>query len=206
MTEKKIKTLFLDIGGVLLTNGWDTGSREKAVKHFGLDMDEVETRHKLSFDTFELGKMSMDQYLDITVFYKPQKFPKEDFIKFMFDESKPLAGSMAYFKQLKDQHRLKVIALSNEANELNEHRIKKYELNGLFDAYISSCYVGLRKPDAAIYQMAINVSQTPAEKALYIDDRDIFVEVARSIGIPSLQYKNLEQVKGHFDSLGMTIK
>jgi putative hydrolase of the HAD superfamily len=206
MKAEKITTLFLDIGGVLLTNGWDEGSRHKAIAHFNLDTKETETRHKLSFDTLELGKMTLDQYLDIAIFYTPREFSKADFITFMLKESAALEGSIKYFTDLKKRYNLKVVAVSNEAKELNDYRIQKFELNQLFDMFISSCYVRLRKPDRDLYKMACDISQTLPAQALYIDDRLIYIEVALSVGIPSLQFQSLEQVKNYIDGLGLTLK
>ncbi|MDR3681726.1 MAG: HAD hydrolase-like protein [Flavipsychrobacter sp.] len=190
-----IKTLFLDIGGVLLTNGWGQTSRKKAVEKFGLDGKEIEERHHLTFDTYEEGKLSLDEYLGRVVFNEPKNFSKEEFKAFMFEQSQPLGDNLTYFKALKKQHNLKVIAVSNEGRELNEHRIKQYKLNELFDAYISSCYIHLRKPDKGVLRMACDISQTLPEHALYIDDRLMFVEVAAAYGLQALQFKDLETTK-----------
>ncbi len=193
--NRVIKSLFLDIGGVLLTNGWGQTSRKKAIEKFGLDGKEVEERHHLTFDTYEEGKLSLDDYLDRVIFNEPKSFSKEEFRAFMFEQSQPLGDSLAYFKALKKQYNLKVIAVSNEGRELNEHRIKQYKLNELFDAYISSCYIHLRKPDRDVLRMACDISQTLPEHALYIDDRLMFVEVAKGFGIQTLQFKDLDSAK-----------
>jgi putative hydrolase of the HAD superfamily len=206
MQASKIKTLFLDIGKVLLTNGWDTDSRKLAIDHFKLDEEEVTTRHKLSFDAYEMDKMHINDYLGFTIFYKPQDFTKEEFITFMLDQSQPIEGAVQYFIDLKKQYQLKVVALSNEARELNDYRIEKFKLNSLFDMFISSCYVGMRKPDPAMYRMACDVSQTLPEQALYVDDQLMYIEMARSLGIPSLHYQSLKQAKEYFDGLGLTLK
>lgn len=191
----KIKTLFLDIGGVVLTNGWDRGARTRAVEKFGLDNDEVNERHHLTFDTYEEGKLTIEEYLARVIFYEPRSFTKEDFIKFMYAQSVVYEENFMFFKELKKQHGLKVIAVSNEGRELNEHRIKEYKLNDLFDAYISSCYIHLRKPDKDVWRMACDISQTTPQHVLYIDDRLMFVEVARSYGIKSLHFQGLDMAK-----------
>ena len=200
MKTGPIKTLFLDIGGVILTNGWDHNSRKLANDHFGLDNEEVNERHHLTFDTYEEGKLTLDEYLHRVVFYEERNFSKGDFIKFMFDQSKPFEETINYFKDLKKKYQLKVIAVSNEGRELNEHRIKEYKLNELFDAYISSCYIHLRKPDKDVWRMACDISQTSAEHALYIDDRPMFVDVARSFGIQSLHFQGLEMTKQYMET------
>ena len=197
----KVKTLFLDIGGVILSNGWGRDFRRKAEQKFGLDPEETEERHHLTFDTYEEGKLSLDDYLNRVFFYKKNNFTKDEFKEFMFAQSYALQENLDYFLSLRKQYKLKVIAVSNEGRELNEHRIKKFKLNELFDAYISSCYVHLRKPDKDMLSMACDISQTKPEEGLYVDDRLMFVEVARSYGIPSLHFEDLEKAKTYISKL-----
>jgi putative hydrolase of the HAD superfamily len=196
-----IKTLFLDIGGVLLTNGWGSDFRDRAVQKFGLNKKEMEKRHKMTFDTYEEGKLSLNEYLDRVIFYQVTLFTKEEFRHFMFEQSEELEGSLAFFNGLKKQFNLKVFAVSNEGRELNEYRIKKFKLNDLFDAYISSCYIHLRKPDKGMLQLACDISQTRPQEALYIDDRLMFVEVARAFGIPSIHFQSLDSAKEQISKL-----
>ena len=193
--QGEIKTLFLDIGGVLLTNGWGHESRYKAIEKFGLDKEEVEERHQIAFDTYEIDKITFDDYLNEVIFYKDRTFSKETFIAFMFEQSQALDGCIDFFKQLKQRHHLKVIAVSNEGRELNEYRISQFKLDELFDAYISSCYVRLHKPDKSMLQMACDVSHTLPAHALYIDDRLLLVEVAASFGLQTLHFQGLEPAK-----------
>jgi putative hydrolase of the HAD superfamily len=206
MKASGIKTLFLDIGGVLLTDGWNRQSRKAAIDKFELDEKEINDRHQLCFDTYELGKTTFDEYLDHVIFYEARSFTKKDFIEFMLSQSKALDGAIDYFIEVKKRHKLKVIALSNEARDLNDYRIKEFKLDTLFDAFISSCYVKLRKPDPEIYRMACDVSQALPDEALYIDDRLLYIEVAKSLGIPSLQNVSLEATKNYMDSIGLGLK
>jgi len=196
-----IKALFLDIGGVLLTNGWGTDFRERAIEKFNLDKKETEERHHLTFDTYEEGKLTLDEYLGRVVFNEPRNFSIEEFKKFMFEQSAELPGALEYFKSLKKQYNLKVIAVSNEGREINEYRIKKFKLSDLFDAYISSCYIHLRKPDRDVWHIACDISQIPPEHALYIDDRLMFVEVAQSYGIQAMHYEGLDSAKAYISTL-----
>ncbi len=195
IVQGKIKTLFLDIGGVLLTNGWGHESRYKAIEKFGLDKDEVEERHQISFDTYEIDKITFDDYLNEVIFYKERPFSKETFKAFMFQQSQALDGCIDFFKELKQQQHLKAIAVSNEGRELNEYRINKFKLDQLFDAYISSCYVRLHKPDKSMLQMACDVSHTLPANALYVDDRLLLVEVAASVGLQTLHFQGLAAAK-----------
>ncbi len=195
MKHKTITTLFLDIGGVLLTNGWGSEQREKAISHFKLDGVELNQRHHLTFDTYEQGKLSLPEYLKRTVFYEPRHFSIQEFTEFMFSLSAPYQETIDFFKDLKNQFQLKVIAVSNEGRELNDYRITEFNLRELFNAFISSSYVHLRKPDADIFKMAIDISQTHPDHILYIDDRHMFVEVAQSLGMNGMHYEGLEKAR-----------
>ncbi|MCE5316250.1 MAG: HAD hydrolase-like protein, partial [Parachlamydia sp.] len=165
------KILFLDIGGVLLTNGWDKAARERAAKKFKLDLNEMESRHHLTFDTYEVGKLSLTEYLDRMVFYKKRAFTQTQFKNFMFAQSKAFPEMIELVCRLKQEHGLKVAVVSNEGRELNAYRIRKFKLGSFVDFFISSCYVHLRKPDADIFRIALDISQVPAHQVLYIEDR-----------------------------------
>jgi putative hydrolase of the HAD superfamily len=205
MAKARVRTLFLDIGGVLLTDGWNRDARDRALKHFKIEKDtyEVNERHGMNFDTYELGHTTFEEYLDHTIFYKKRNFKKKEFIAFMYNQSQALPGAIEYFIKLKAKNGLRVIACSNESRDLNEYRIKKFGLNRLFDAFVSSCYVGMRKPDPNMFKMASDISFTPFKEAVYIDDRIIYIEYARSLGLPSLHYTGVDPAKKHFEKLGL---
>lgn len=202
MKNNSITTLFLDIGGVLLSNGWGKDARKKAVEHFNLNHEEINERHHLTFDTYEEGKLTLKEYLHRVVFYEERIFSVDDFITFMYQQSTAYPDTIDYFKTIKKKYRLKVIAVSNEGRELNTFRIQKFELDELFDAFVSSCYVHLRKPDADIFRMASDISQSTAENTVYIDDRLMFVEVARKFGMFGLHFQNLTDAKERLKNLG----
>lgn len=195
MHDQPITTLFLDIGGVLLTNGWGRSSRTLAAKKFNLDLPEVEERHHLCFDTYEMGKLNIDDYLKQVVFYEKRDFTVDDFKEFIYEQSQPLPGSIEFFKNVKAKYKIKVVAVNNEAKEINEYRIRQFKLNELFDAFISSCYVGLRKPDKDIFILACNLAQVIPHQAIMIDDRQMFVETAAGIGLNAIRFDNLEVVE-----------
>lgn len=192
---EKITTLFLDIGGVILTSGWDRHSRRLAFTKFKLDQEETEERHHLMFNLYEEGKLTLDEYLDRVVFYRDRKFSRDDFEKYMFKQSGAIKESIDFFQSLKTRYGLKVIAVNNEGRELNEYRIQKYKLGQLFDAFISSCYVHIRKPDAEIYHVACDIAHAYPPNILYIDDRLIFVDAAKSLGIKGYHFQGLEPAK-----------
>ena len=205
MQDQIITTLFLDIGGVLLTNGWGKSSRTLAAKKFNLDLAEVEERHHLCFDTYEMGKLSMDDYLKQVVFYEKRDFTVDDFKEFIFEQSQLLPGSIDFFKSVKEKYKIKVIAVNNEAKEINEYRIRHFKLHELFDAFVSSCYVGLRKPDKDIFILACNLAQVHPHQAVMIDDRQMFVETAAGIGLNSIRFDGLETVKEKIEALNFAV-
>ncbi len=202
---KKITCLFLDIGNVLLTNGWGHESRFLAVDKFKLDKAEMEDRHKLTFDTYELGKITLDQYLDRCVFYEKRDFTHDEFKKFMFAQSKKLPQMKENMMLLKNKYNLKIAVVNNEGKELNEHRIKKFKLKELVDFFISSCFVHFRKPDEDIFQMALDVAQVNKNEIVYIDDRPMFVDIAKSIGLKGIHHLSMEDTFSRLAKMGLTL-
>ncbi len=198
-----IKALFLDIGGVLLTNGWDRKARFRAVQHFGLDPDELNERHHLTFDTYESGKLTLDEYLDRIVFYEVRPFSRCVFKAFIMAQSESYPGMIRLVQDLKRKYGLKLVAVNNEGRELNDYRIQKFGLTELFDAFVSSCYVHLRKPDADIFRLALHVAQVPAAQVVYIDDRKMFVEVAQSLGMHCLHHTQEEATRKRLVEFGL---
>ncbi|MGA7947596.1 MAG: HAD family hydrolase, partial [Candidatus Sulfotelmatobacter sp.] len=157
----EITTLFLDVGGVLLTNGWDHHARRRAAKNFNLQGTEMEDRHRLVFETHEEGKITFEEYLGRVVFYKKRPFTRSQFRRFMFTQSKPYSEMLDLAAQLKVRYELKIAVVSNESREVNAYRIRKFKLNGFVDSFISSCFVHIRKPDADIFRLALDIAQTP---------------------------------------------
>ncbi|MCJ8209227.1 HAD family phosphatase [Mucilaginibacter sp. RS28] len=202
---QSIKLLLLDIGGVLLTDGWETKSREKAAAHFSLDFDELNQRHKNVFDAYESGKMSLDQYLDLVIFHQERTFGRQEFKDFMLGESKPLEDMIAFMKALKQQYRVPIATVNNEPLELNEHRIKTCGLSSFIDVFVSSCYVNLRKPDPKIYQLALSIMQAKPEEALYIDDRKVYTEQAAAMGINTIHHTGLETTREQLKNFNFTV-
>jgi putative hydrolase of the HAD superfamily len=202
-TKKPVAALFLDIGGVMLTNGWDRHSREAAAKRFGLDLAELSDRHRMTFDTYESGKLSLDEYLARVVFYEARSFTIEEFRGFMFDQSVAYPEMIAMVRELKAKYGLKIAVVNNEGRELNEHRIQKFELNGFVDFFISSCFVHFRKPDADIWKVALDIAQVPLEQVVYIDDRAMFVQVAEGLGIQGIVHRQYEQTRDALAALGL---
>ncbi len=203
MTTPTISTLFLDVGGVLGTNGWDHTIRRRAAAAFGLDQAEMDERHHLTFDTYESGKLSLDDYLDRIVFYEPRPFTRQDFRAFMMAQSQPFDDMIALISELKARHGLKVAVVSNEGRELAVHRVEAFGLRAFVDFFIFSAFVHFRKPDADIFRLALDVAQVPAERVIYIDDRPLFVQVARGLGIQGVHHEGYESTRAALGGLGI---
>lgn len=192
---KKIKVVFMDIGGVLLTNGWDHKSREKASKVFDFDFTEMNILHNFIYNVFEIGSISLDEYLDTVLFHQPRNFSKADFKQFMFKESVELPKMLEWSKSWKKQIDLPVFALSNENKELNDYRIKTFNLHELFDGFFSSCYLKMRKPDPGIYETAMEIAQVKPDECLYFDDRPMLVHAAKKLGMNTILHEDFETSK-----------
>ena len=200
-----ITTLFLDIGGVLLTNGWDRNIRIRAAEKFGLDQDEMNERHHLTFDTYEEGKLSLDEYLHRVVFYQDRSFSPEEFKAFMYAQSQPFPEMISLMQVLKSQYGLQVAAVSNEGRELSVYRVQQFKLGTFIDFFVSSCFVHYRKPDADIYRIALDIAQVSPEQVIYIDDRPMFVEVAQSLGIKGIIHKGVQTTRKALEDLGISL-
>jgi putative hydrolase of the HAD superfamily len=205
MNRLPITTLFVDIGGVLLTNGWDRHARRRAATHFKIEgeFDEIDDLHHLMFASYEEGKFTLEEYLSRSVFHKERPFSRDQFRDFMFAQSLPYPEMIALIRQLKALHGLKVAVVSNEARELNAHRIATYKLNGFVDFFISSCFVHLRKPDANIFRLALDVAQVPIEQIVYLENTPMFVEIAEGLGIRSILHTDYESTRAKLASLGL---
>jgi FMN phosphatase YigB (HAD superfamily) len=181
-----ITTLFLDIGGVLLTDEWDHHARKRAATTFMLELAEMEDRHHLNFATYEEGKLTLEEYLDRVVFYEKRPITRPQFRRFMFAQSKPYPEMIELVHRLKACYGLKIASVSNEARELNAYRIRKFKLNEFVDFFISSCFVHLRKPDADIFGLALDIAQTPARQVVCIENTPMFAQIAEGLGIRSI--------------------
>ena len=204
-SENPVTTLFLDIGGVMLSNGWGHESRQLAAETFNLNPVEMEERHHLNMATHEEGKITLSEYLNRVVFYEKRSFSPDQFREFMFTQTTPNIDMIEFIKQLKEQYKLKIAVVNNEGRVLNEYRIKKFQLNQFVDFFISSCFVHYRKPDTDIFRLALDIAQVPAEQVVYIEDLQMFVDVARGMGIRSVRHKNCLATSEVLASLGLKI-
>ena len=201
----EITTLFWDIGGVILTNGWDHESRMEAAQTFGLDWEEFRERHDLSFPAFDTGHITLDQYLDRTLFYRPRPFTREEFTAFMFAQSKEYPETRAVLSDVARSGKYYVAAINNEPRELNQYRIEAFALRKEFEAFFSSCYLGARKPEETIYRIALEVTQRPVENSVFIDDRTLNLENPRRLGMQVVHHQTAPQLRASLKSLGIEV-
>ncbi len=200
-----ITVLFLDIGGVLLTNSWDHDIRRRAAARFGLDYDELNERHQMTFDTYERGLITLDEYLRRVVFSRKRDFTVEQFREFMFSQSQPLDENAQTFKRIADTNGLRVGAINNEGRELNIYRIQRFGLADLIEFFVSSCFVRFREPDTDIYRLALDVAQVAPEQAAYIDDRPMFMDVAGGMGIHGIVHEDTEGTCRALAGMGLRV-
>ncbi len=197
------KIIFSDIGGVLLTNGWGHESRQAAAEKFGFDYTEMNTLHEFIFNVYEIGKISLDEYLNTTLFYRPRNFTKKAFIDFMLAQSAELPDTLQWMIEWKKQHgdKFRFISINNEGKELNDFRIQKFNLHECFDAFVSSCEVGMRKPDPGIFRLAMGIAQVSPEQCIYFDDRQILVDAAAKTGMACYRHTDFARTKAILEGL-----
>jgi putative hydrolase of the HAD superfamily len=199
--------LFLDIGGVLLTNAWGHESRERAAEMFNLDFKETEHLHNFIFNVYEIGKITLDEYIEIVVFNKERNFTRETFREFMFAQSIELPGLLQWLKEWKSQNAgLRIFSINNEGKDLNNYRIEKFGLHQCFDGFVSSGEVGMRKPDPGIFQLAMGIAKVPPQHCYYFDDRIILAQAAARLGINAYQHTDLETTKSIIKKLSVPDK
>jgi putative hydrolase of the HAD superfamily len=198
-----ISHLFFDIGGVLGTNGWSTPQRRNAVERFGLDAAEFEQQHRDAVGTFEQGRMTLDEYLDSTVFYRHREFSRQAFVDFMLAESRPDLPAIDLARRLGDTGNFRLMTLNNESLELNLYRIQQFGLRDIFEAFFSSCWLGCTKPSRRIYELALAISQAPPERAVFIDDRSPNLAPARALGMQTIHFTTGERLAGQLAALGV---
>jgi putative hydrolase of the HAD superfamily len=200
---QKIRALFWDVGGVLLTNAWDHEERDQAVERFLLGKDEFESRHKEMVPLFEEGRLSLEEYLNRVIFFQPRTFSREEFKQFMFSLSKPKPQALELAHSLAAKYFMGTI--NNESRELNEYRIQNFGLADYFDVFVSSCYVGLRKPEERIYRLALDLTQHAPQECCFIDDRPANIEGAARAGFATVLMKDPQQLRRDLQDLGVEV-
>jgi putative hydrolase of the HAD superfamily len=198
-------TLFFDVGGVLLTNAWDTGARKRAAEAFGLDYGELQTRHEMLKTALETGRMTLDAYIHKTVFHRSRPFSPEDFQSFMYSQSQPLGGgeTLDWVRALAATGKYRLLTLNNESRELHEYRVRTFRLRETFTAFFTSCYLGQVKPDEAIYLNALGIAGCSRPRAIFIDDRPLNVEPAVALGLQSILFEGLDPLRERLKEFGV---
>jgi len=198
-----VPTLFFDIGGVLLTNGWDTAIRRRAAETFDLDYQEFQTRHEMLKTSFETGRLSLNGYLYKAVFHRPRSFTPEDFKEFMFGQGQVLGETLDWVRALAKSGTCRLYTLNNESRELHEHRVKTFGLDAIFQGFLASCYLGQVKPDEAIYLNALGIAACDQASAIFIDDRPLNVEPALALGLKALHFQGLGPLQAFLREQGI---
>lgn len=196
--------IFFDIGGVLLSNAWDTPTRDRAIETFRLDQQDFQTRHGMLKTAFETGRMTLDAYLQKTVFSKPRDFTPEVFRDFMFAQSKVLGETLEWVRHLAATGRFLLFTLNNESRELHEYRAGTFKLGKIFRAFFTSCYLGQVKPNEDIYLNALGISGRGRHEAIFIDDRPLNVEAALALGLHAIHYTGLDELRAELAEFGVT--
>jgi putative hydrolase of the HAD superfamily len=198
-----INTLFWDVGGVLLSNAWDHHEREEAFRKFGLDGAEFEKRHEVIVSSLEKAEITLDQYLDQTVFYRKRPFTRETFKEFVYSCSKPREDALAIAGTLAASGRFRLGTINNESRELNSFRIEKFGLRNIFQVFVSSCFVRLQKPDSRIYALALDLVQRSPQECCFIDDRPANLEPAQKLGMQVIQMQSADRLRNDLEKLGI---
>jgi putative hydrolase of the HAD superfamily len=201
----KVTAIFSDLGGVVLSNGWDRAARREAAAKFHLDWEEFEDRHELMLNAFETGQATLEDYLKRTVFYRERLFSKDEFLSFIYAQSRAMPESIDVMRRLAGAGRYLVAAINNESRELNEYRIKQFHLREFFEAFLSSCYLGVRKPDEAIYRLALSITQRVPEECVFIDDRGLNLECAKELGMHTIQFQYAAQLEHELQEYGVEL-
>jgi putative hydrolase of the HAD superfamily len=200
-----ITHLFTDLGGVLLTNGWDRGLRKLVASHFGIDPAEMDERHHLTYDTYEAGKISLSEYLRRVVFWETRSFTEQQVVDFMLEQARCFPEMIDLVRGIKERHRLKVVVVSNEGRELTADRIRRFGLKEFVDFFVVSSYVHFRKPDEDIFRIALDLAQADPAQVVYLDDRHMFVEVAGRLGMRALWHRDYTSTRAELAALGLDL-
>jgi putative hydrolase of the HAD superfamily len=200
-----ITTIFFDIGGVLLTDGWGHASRRAAAEKFGLDWEQYEDRHEKVAHAIETNRLSLDEYLRRTIFHRPRSFTRDEFRSFIFAQSQPHTETIEIARSLANSQRYLMASINNEIFELNVYRLETFGLRKIFPVFFSSCFLGIRKPDEAIYRLALQVTQREADECLFIDDREVNLECPREMGLQTILCDNAFQLREALTEQGIEI-
>jgi putative hydrolase of the HAD superfamily len=203
MLVPEINAIFWDVGGVMLTNAWDRSQRERALAQFKLDEVEFSSRHEMVVSSLERGKIGFDEYLDRTIFYRPRPFAREVFKDYVFSLSQPDREVLAMAENLAKSGKYFMGTINNAGKALNLYRVQTFGLREIFSVFVSSCFVGLRKPEEGIYRMALEITQKSPEHCCFIDDRALNLETARQLGMHTIEMHDVEQLRRDLRKLGV---
>lgn len=200
----KRRSILWDVGGVLLSNGWDHLARGRAVRSFGLEPDAFENRHQQVVKEFECGRISLDEYLDKTVFWEPRRFSRREFRDFMFSQSEAQPAAIDLASRVARAGRVRMVTANNESLELNRYRIESFGLDELFDSFFSSCYLGVRKPDSRFFSAVAGILGESVNECVFVDDREENVAAAQEAGLETIHFVGIRELEQRLQALGFT--
>ena len=204
MAHPRFRVLYSDIGGVLGTNGWDSSIRRNVCSKFAIPHEEIDARHQLMFDSFERGFMKFEDYLRWVFFASPRAFSLEELSDAVFSASVPWPENIALFHRVKCANGLKFGLISNEGQGITEYRMNVFGLREVADFMLVSHFVHMRKPDPNIWHLALDLAQMTPEQCVYVDDRQMFVDVAANLGFSAFQHVDLDSTRRKFEALGLS--
>lgn len=196
---------FFDIGGVLATNGWDRNDRREASAHFGLDLDDYTRRHDETVAAFEEGKLTLDEYLDQTVFVRPRSFTPEDFKRFMYQQSRANPDSLAVARDLAATKSVRMCIASNESEELSRYRMRLFGLAEIFDTFLASCWIGVRKPAPNFFERCLEITAARGEQSVFVDDREENIAAAAAFGFKVILFQSADQLRRALAACGLEL-
>jgi putative hydrolase of the HAD superfamily len=197
----EIRHIFFDIGGVLGSNGWDREQRRRACERFDLSAEDFQWRHEEVIGEWEEGRMTLDEYLDIAVFHAPRSFSRQEFIEFMYSQSIPDDATIGIARLLSRQPGYTLMTLNNESEELNAYRIERFGISQIFEAFLSSCWLGVRKPIRRFYHRALGIAHAEPASSLFIDDRQQNLIPATTLGMNVVLFQSPTQLRSDLERL-----
>jgi HAD superfamily hydrolase (TIGR01509 family) len=192
-----IRTIFWDLGGVVLTNGWDPGQRKRVLSRLGVNLEAYEELHDRANYYWERGLLTAKDFFSQTVLLPN---PKLDLTFDMLWPQVCAASKVLHpecldmLAELKQMGRYRIATLNNESRELNEYRLDAFKLRSLFDYFICSGYVHEMKPNLGIYKSAIDISGFAASSALFIDDKPENCAAAEAVGMHAIRFESPAQL------------
>ena len=202
MAETAVRGLLFDWGGVLTTNLF-AGFSEFCAQE-GIDpgllrekfLGDPEAQEMLfAFETGEMAEPEFERQLAALLGLAPQRAEGfNDRIFARIGEDRPMVDALRNARG----HGLRTGLLSNS---WGTHRYPRHLFGELFDAVVISGEEGIRKPEAAIYELAIERMELPAAEIVFVDDLDHNLEPARELGLMVIHHRSADETLDELEAL-----